>query len=138
MTDLSVDPGCCTECGGTGYTSDGAVPGGRCWDCRGTGHPHEGPCSPGVIDESDSDVDENVCVSCGEESDDLWVVPGRQGKPDGPQRCRGCETERLGRDPEEALRERRDRLHDPEVISVRPGEPPKHVDNIPLPGDADA
>lgn len=27
----------CTECGGTGYSGDSAVPNGGCWDCRGTG-----------------------------------------------------------------------------------------------------
>lgn len=38
--------GCCTECGGSGYSGDEAVPGGACWDCQGTGHPHEGACVP--------------------------------------------------------------------------------------------
>jgi hypothetical protein len=36
--------GCCTGCGGSGYSGDSAVPGGMCWDCRGTGHSHAGRC----------------------------------------------------------------------------------------------
>lgn len=60
-----------------------------------------------ATEETPEDPDKNVCGSCGEESDELYVIPGQQ---DGPRTCRACETDRLGEDPETYAMKQRARL----------------------------
>ncbi|MEU8199558.1 hypothetical protein AB0C10_37825 [Microbispora amethystogenes] len=51
-----------------------------------------------MSDYGSDDYDSDECVHCCRITSELYVVPGEPGSP---QRCRDCETDRLGEDPEE-------------------------------------